>query len=100
MIAVRKNTPPKNTTINLRVAADIKKEAGEILASMGLTFSEAFNLMLHQVRLQQGLPFKVVAYGHIPQPETLALINRIENGKEELTGPFSSKEELWNSLDI
>ncbi len=30
------------------------------------------------------MPFDVVSYSHTPRPETLALIERIENGKEEL----------------
>ena len=34
------------------------------------------------------------------KPETLTLIERIENGSEKLIGPFSSKEELWRSLEI
>ena len=42
----------------------------------------------------------IVAYGHTPRPETLAFIERIESGEEELVGPFSSKEELWKSLGI
>jgi len=90
----------KNTTINLRINAEVKEQAGRILDTMGLTFSDAFNLMLHQVRIQRCLPFDVVAYSHIPKPETLAFMERVESGKEELIGPFSSKEELWKSLDI
>jgi len=90
----------KNTTINLRVNSEVKEQAGIILDAMGLTFSEAFNLLLHQIRIQRALPFEVVAYSHIPKPETLAFIDRIENGSEQLVGPFSSKEELWNSLGI
>jgi DNA-damage-inducible protein J len=90
----------KNTTLNLRVDSEIKERTGKILASMGLTFSEAFNLMLHQVDIQRALPFDVVAYSHTPKPETLALIERIENGEEEIVGPFSSKEELWSSLEL
>jgi addiction module RelB/DinJ family antitoxin len=90
----------KNTTVNLRVDSDVKREAGEILAHMGLTFSEAFNLLLHQVRIQKALPFAVVSYGHTPRPETLAFIDRVERGEEEVVGPFSSKEELWKSLEI
>ena len=50
---------PKNTTINLRVDKEIKEQAGEILASLGLTLSEAFNLMLYQVRITRGLPFEI-----------------------------------------
>ena len=49
----------KNTTINLNVDEDVKEQAVEILASLGLTLSEAFNLMLHQVRIARGLPFEV-----------------------------------------
>jgi len=90
----------KNATINLRVNTEVKEQAGRILDAMGLTFSDAFNLMLHQVRIQRCLPFDVVAYSHMPKPETLAFIERVESGKEELVGPFSSKEELWKSLDI
>jgi len=90
----------KNTTVNLRVNSEVKEQAGIILDAMGLTFSDAFNLMLHQVRIQRSLPFEVIAYSHIPKPETLALIERIENGEEKLVGPFSSKEDLWRSLGI
>ena len=90
----------KNTTINIRVNAEVKEQAGMILDAMGLTFSDAFNLMLHQVRIQRCLPFDVVAYSNTPKPETIAFIERIEKGDEELVGPFSSKEELWKSLGI
>ena len=90
----------KNTTVNLRVNSDVKEQAGIILDAMGLSFSDAFNLLLHQIRIQRGLPFDVVAYSHTPRQETLAFIERIENGEEELVGPFSSKEELWRSLGI
>ena len=90
----------KNATLNLRVDSEVKAQAGEILKSMGLTFSEAFNLMLHQVRIQRALPFDVVSYGHTINPKTLALIERIERGEENLIGPFASKEELWENLEI
>ena len=90
----------KNTTINLRVNSEVKEQAGMILDAMGLTFSDAFNLMLHQVRIQRCLPFEVVAYSNTPREETLDFIERIENGEVELVGPFSTKEDLWRSLGI
>jgi addiction module RelB/DinJ family antitoxin len=49
----------KNTTINLRVDSETKEQAAEILESLGLTLSEAFNLLLHQVRIVRGLPFEI-----------------------------------------
>jgi len=63
----------KNTTINLRVDAEVKQQAGEILASMGLSFSDAFNLMLHQVIIQRALPFDIVSYDHKPNAETASV---------------------------
>ena len=49
----------KNTTINLRVNNVVKEQASEILSSLGLTLSETFNLLLHQVLIVRGLPFEV-----------------------------------------
>ena len=91
----------KNTTINLRVDSNIKEQAGKILESMGLTFSEAFNLMLYQIRIQRALPFDVISYGHMPRNETLARIERIENGTAEMAGPFKTFDEYkaWAEAD-
>ena len=89
----------KNTTINIRVNSEVRDEAGVILDSMGLSFSDAFNLLLHQIKLQRSLPFEVVAYSHVPKAETLALIERIEKGEEELIGPFDTIDDLIASLD-
>ena len=91
---------PKNSTISIRVDSEVKTQAGKILDAMGLSFSEAFNMMLHQIRIQRAIPFDIVAYSHIPRSESLAFIERLENGEEKLEGPFNSKEELWESLDI
>ncbi|MCL2087549.1 MAG: type II toxin-antitoxin system RelB/DinJ family antitoxin [Oscillospiraceae bacterium] len=88
---------PKNTTINLRVNSAIKEETKQILSSMGLTFSEAFNMMLHQIKIHRALPFDVISYSHIPKPETAALIERIETGEEKLYR-FNSVEELLADL--
>jgi addiction module RelB/DinJ family antitoxin len=83
------------------VNSEVKEQAGKILASMGLTFSEAFNLMLHQVQIQKALPFEVVSYGHVPKTDTLALIERIENGTAEMAGPFNTFDEYkaWVSSE-
>ena len=62
----------KNSTINLRVDSEVKEEAGEILMSLGLTLSQAFNLLLHQVRLVRGLPFEIRQ--HMP-PESIVINN-------------------------
>ena len=81
-----------NTTLSIDIDTDLKDQTGSILAEMGLTISEAVNLMLHQIRIQRALPFDIAAYGHTPKPATLALIESIENGTAEMAGPFTYEE--------
>jgi len=90
----------KDSVINVHVNAEVTEQAGLILDEMGLSLSDAFNLLLHQIRIQHSLPFAVVAYSHVPKPETVALIERIEHGEETLVGPFATKDDLWQSLGI
>jgi len=87
--------------MNLSVDSALKEQAGKILENMGLTFNEAFTLLLHQVRLQKALPFEVVSYGYTPKAKTLELIERIETGKAEMAGPFNSFDEYksWMKSD-
>jgi len=103
---------PKNTTINLRVDSEVKEQAKEILSSLGLTLSEAFNLMLHQVRIAHGLPFEVkqrlpvelndgngsyiCAFGHVHDYSKFDF-DAVERG-EGLVGPFNTFEEYKASL--
>lgn len=107
---------PKNTTINLRVDAEVKEQAGEILSSLGLSLSEAFNLLLHQVRIVRGLPFEIkqrlpielndgfgsyiCEYGHVHDYSKFDF----EAVQRELSDPnlktYGSVEELFSELDI
>lgn len=47
------------TPTQVRIDADIKKEATALFASLGLDMSGAVNLFLHQCVLHGGLPFAV-----------------------------------------
>jgi len=97
-----------NTTISLDVDAAVKEQADEILASLGLTLGEAFNLMLHQVRLVRGLPFEIkqrlpielndglgsyiCEYGHVHDYSKLDLRG------DEYAKVYDSAEEMWADL--
>ena len=104
---------PKNITINLRVDSDVKEQAGEILSSLGLTISEAVNLLLHQVRIVRGLPFEIkqrlpielndghgsyiCAFGHVHDYSKFDF-DVLDNDKA-LAGPFKTFEDFKASLD-
>ena len=69
------------TNINLCVNKEIKEEAELILDAMGLSFDDAVNLMLHQIKIQRSLPFEIVSYSHFPRFETFEYIEHVEEKK-------------------
>lgn len=74
-------------TTSIKLDKDIKQEAQEIFAKLGLTLGEAVNLFLNQVKLNKGLPFEV----KIPNDETLKAIDEVE---KKQTKPISIEEHL------
>ncbi len=59
---------PANAVVRARINEEIKKEAVIVLASMGLTVSDAFRMMLTRVAVEKALPFEPL----VPNEETLA----------------------------
>jgi DNA-damage-inducible protein J len=66
-------------TTSIKLDKDIKQEAQEIFARLGLTLGEAVNLFLNQVKLNKGLPFEV----KIPNDETLKAMDEVEKKQTE-----------------
>lgn len=46
------------TTVSIRVDEKVKKEANETFAALGIDMSSAVKMFLHQVIIEQGIPFK------------------------------------------
>ncbi len=49
----------KTTTIGVRVDPKLKESVEEVLASLGLTTSQAINLYFHQILINDGIPFPI-----------------------------------------
>lgn len=58
--------------IHARTDAGLKAETETILRSLGLSYTEAINLFLNQVRMRKGLPFAV----EIPESVFISVIER------------------------
>ena len=88
----------KTETIHMRISPAVKSEADSILSRLGISTADAINIFLNQVILRGGLPFEV----RLPsaRAETLAIIERIENGTAEMVGPFKRFEDFKKSLEI
>ncbi len=49
----------KDVVLHVRVNSDIKLQAEEILADLGINMSVAVNMFLKRVCIENGLPFKL-----------------------------------------
>lgn len=81
----------------IRIDADIKRQASELFANLGLDMSSAVNLFLHQCVLRGGLPFSVT----VPSDSegTLAAMEEAKKiSRDPKTTSYSSMEELEKSL--
>jgi DNA-damage-inducible protein J len=58
---------PKTSSIYTRLEPEIKEQAEQILAKLGIPVANAVNLFLHQVVLRKGIPFEV----SLPQNEPM-----------------------------
>ena len=54
-------TAPKDSTFQVRINSEIKKNVEEIYAKAGMTLTDAFNTFIQQSLNVEGLPFLVTA---------------------------------------
>lgn len=67
---------PRDAHINARVDKQMKAKAQKVLAKVGLSTTDAVNLLLHQIVLRNGLPFDV----RVPNRETRAAVAQARRG--------------------
>ena len=83
---------PANDVVRARIDAKTKAEAAAVLATIGLTVSDAFRLLLLRVAQDKALPFEPL----IPNAETIAAMEDARAGRMK---SFSSVEELMADLN-
>jgi DNA-damage-inducible protein J len=66
-----------NALVQARVDETIKEEAAAVLATMGLTVSDAVRLLLTRVAREKALPFEPL----VPNAETVAAMKEARRGK-------------------
>lgn len=81
---------------NITIDAEVKKQAQELFADLGLDLSTAINIYLKKAISEQGIPFEVTR--EIPNAVTAKAIADSEKG-DDVYGPFDSVEELKKMLD-
>jgi len=84
----------KTETIRARVEPQLKHEAEQVFAALGMSATQAITLFYKQVSLHHGIPFEV----KIPNTQTLAAIREAEQ-KDSLTRFGSVKDLMADSVD-
>lgn len=80
---------------NISIDADIKKQAQELFAELGMDLSTAINIFIRQSLRQHSIPFEITA--DVPNEETKRAIENVRNGIG-LSRGFNSVSELMEDL--
>ena len=81
-----------NALVQARIDQEVKDEAATVLATMGLTVSDAVRLLLIKVAREKALPFEPF----VPNETTIAAMREARAGK---LPRFRSVQDLMADLD-
>lgn len=87
---------PKTDTLHIRVEPSVKQKAEKTLNDLGLSITEAVNVFLNQVILNDGIPFEI----RKPKlnKETMPAIEDTKKGKN-LSKTFNNVDEMFEELE-
>ena len=81
-----------NSVVRARIDAQVKEEAAAVLATIGLTVSDAFRLMMIRIARDKALPFEPL----IPNAETIEAMMEARRGELK---SFDSIDALFADLN-
>lgn len=81
-----------NIVVRARIDEHVKEEAAAVLASIGLTVSDAFRLLMMRIAKDKALPFEPL----VPNAETIEAMKAARSGKLVTAG---STDKLLKSLN-
>jgi DNA-damage-inducible protein J len=86
---------PANAVVRARIDAKTKAEAATVLATIGLTVSDAFRLLMIRVAQDKAMPFEPL----IPNAETIAAMEESIRGELTRVGTISDLMAQLNADD-
>jgi DNA-damage-inducible protein J len=86
---------PANSVVRARIDERIKAEAEVVLASIGLTVSDAFRMMMIRIAKERALPFEPF----VPNDATIAAMKAARSGKLVTVGTPDNLLEKLNAGD-
>lgn len=86
----------KTNTLHIRVEPSVKEKAEKTLKELGMSITEAVNVFLNQVILNEGIPFEIKKPRY--NKETLQALEDTKNNKD-LSKTFDNVEDMFEELD-
>ena len=84
-----------NTVVRARIDEHVKEEAAAVLATIGLTVSDAFRLMMMRIAKDKALPFEPL----IPNAETVEAMLAARRGELIHVGDVSNLLKVLSADD-
>lgn len=84
----------KTATVRARVEPKLKHDVENVLIKLGLSFSEAIELFLRQIKLNNGMPFDI----RIPNKVTKRTFENTDKGKDLIR--HKSAKTMFHQLGI
>jgi DNA-damage-inducible protein J len=81
--------------LHIRVDDEMKSQADEAFKAMGLSMSEAVRLFLHQVVVDQALPFAI----KVPNAKTRQAMKEADSIVANRRARFDSADQLFDELE-
>jgi DNA-damage-inducible protein J len=82
-----------NAVVRARIDEHVKEEAEAVLASIGLTVSDAFRMMMMRIAAEKKLPFEPL----VPNKETIEAMKAARRGEFVWEGPADKLLEHLNA---
>lgn len=86
----------KTDVLHIRVKPEVKEKVEQTLEELGLSITEAVNVFLNQVILQEGIPFRIEKPKY--NRETILTLEDVKKGKN-ISKTFDTAEEMFKELD-
>jgi len=93
----------KTATVYTRVEPELKEQAEEVLAQLGIPMANAVNMFLHQLVLRRGFPFEITIPQRMPLDESKMtkeeLDTEIQKGIDSIkSGKVTPSEQVWAEM--
>lgn len=87
-----------NTSMNIRMDAEVKKQAEALFSEIGMNMTTAINIFLRQSIRENGIPFELKI--NQPNTETIKAINEGTNIIKKGKARFNNADEMFADLGI